>query len=1014
VGNIVYDNGQPRLFMGISATDLNRSLWILNSEASQSAAGLKVGRLSVTDDYVSADPPMMGVTIKGRLGIGVIAAAAPLHILAATEQARFGFNETSYASLTAQNNGTLEIGTTAATPTNANLVLKPGGAIILHPTPSAVTADILPNANYRVNLGTITNKLLTVHAAELWVETLVAADTMATIGGRVLVGPTTTLTRDLTAVATTVYIKHNQWSNGDVVYLQTGVTSGGTTSTIEFMQVTSVATTISAVRPNTEYSYTVTRNLDGTGANTWVQGDAVFNTGNTGNGFIDLYSLRGMKYITEAGTDPAQAQYGPTIAMNVRNSATFNDWSEHAALGNLRGLYGYATDTYGVGLGKYTTASGSSYITIDAANGYRIHNGPNVIGQWDAAGVVRLGTDAPGNPNVFLSSGQMHFRQGTTNKISLDTGGNLSVSTLLYVAAGGSFGIGATGWAAGSGAWSDIQGPGSTARVRIGNPTGQRMSFENGALTIVGEGGGITNINGANIQTGTIVADKISVLAAGNNLLYNSAFEAVPPTDGWTFGGSGSSIHAVYTDALPIHGHPTYPGYGRSYMVANGQNYANILSTKGIGYVAGSTHVVSVWMLSSGSAAPSNSYLRLRCHNSSGTYLGDANLIAVPGLNYAAPSFNVNSVGYGSWTRWGGKATPAQMPAGTTNFFVEFYPTYLQLDGTFYLSIYWTALMVTRGDVVSDWSPSVSELLPGTILATHINVANLAAIKVDTGSLNMSGFLTIGAAGGIYQGSGSPGAPSTGLKLWNEAGVGRIAGFNAGVEQWSGRTDGKLYAGAGNLKIDSGGITIHPSASFSSDRAYTFESPTGFIYGSLDCLYNETLFNRVTLSSEYPGNGFTETYIEANGGAGQSSSVYIAARGSGTAASIHVSKAGSGANSITITGPLTLNDGIVAQARQFPTLLNGWVNYGSGYAAASYWKDAFGVVHLEGLLAGGATGVGTGLFQLPVGYRPPARMLFSAGSTTMGRADVDSIGLVTFHSGSNSFFSIDGIHFRTT
>ena len=53
------------------------------------------------------------------------------------------------------------------------------------------------------------------------------------------------------------------------------------------------------------YTYTVVRNLDGSGGNTWYAGDAVFNTGTTNEGFIDLYSIDSVR----AGTTT-----GPTIA----------------------------------------------------------------------------------------------------------------------------------------------------------------------------------------------------------------------------------------------------------------------------------------------------------------------------------------------------------------------------------------------------------------------------------------------------------------------------------------------------------------------------------------------------------------------------------------------------------------------------------------------------------------------------------------------------------------------------
>jgi hypothetical protein len=136
------------------------------------------------------------------------------------------------------------------------MTIQPAGDVVLDPGGS----DVLPGTNYTVNLGAINKKYLTLWAAELWVETLVAQDTIATIGGRVLIGPTTTLTRDLAPADTQVYVKHNQMVSGDKVYMEAA-------GKVEFMNVTSAATTISTNPP--EYRYNVTRNLDGSGANQW-------------------------------------------------------------------------------------------------------------------------------------------------------------------------------------------------------------------------------------------------------------------------------------------------------------------------------------------------------------------------------------------------------------------------------------------------------------------------------------------------------------------------------------------------------------------------------------------------------------------------------------------------------------------------------------------------------------------------------------------------------------------------
>ena len=242
---------------------------------------------------------------------------------------------------------------------DGNTTLSPAGDLILDP----VGNDVLPGTGYDIDLGSLQKKYLTLHAAELWVETLVAQDTIATIGGRILVGPTTALTEDFGSGETTITVKHNQMASGDRIYMEAD-------GKVEFMSVDSAA------GGGGPYTYTVTRNLDGSGANDWYAGDAVFNTGAAGDGFIDLYSYSGVT----SGTT------GPTIVGNVRNSATYNDWSEHWAIGNLDGLYGYGSTTYGVGLGEYSATT--AFITIDSTNGYQVHADNRVVAQWKVDGDI--------------------------------------------------------------------------------------------------------------------------------------------------------------------------------------------------------------------------------------------------------------------------------------------------------------------------------------------------------------------------------------------------------------------------------------------------------------------------------------------------------------------------------------------------------------------------------------------------------------------------------------------------
>lgn len=93
------------------------------------------------------------------------------------------------------------------------------------------------------------------------------------------------------------------------------------------------------------------------------------------------------------------------------------------------------------------------------------------------------------------------------------------------------------------------------------------------------------------------------------------------------------------------------------------------------------------------------------------------------------------------------------------------------------------------------------------------------------------------------------------------------------------------------------------------------------------------------------------------------------------------------------------------------TYQNGWVDYHASYNSVGYYKDPFGVVHLRGIAKDGANG--TAIFTLPAGYRPNKEMIFAAASNSaFGYVDIATGGAVVA-TGGNTWFSLDGITFRT-
>jgi hypothetical protein len=370
----------------------------------------------------------------------------------------------------------------------------------------------MPNTGYTSDLGSLQTKWRSIHAAELWVETLVAQNTIATIGGRVLVAPTTTLVADLTAIATTIHVKHNQMASGDRVYMEAD-------GKVEFMSIDSAAGGSAG-----DYTYTVTRNLDGSGANAWYAGDAMLNTGTTGNGFIDLYSVSGV-----------MSGNGPTIVGNVRTGTTYNQIAPRWAAGNLNGLYGYSATTYGFAAGDST----ASWFSVDPTNGVRLNYGVNTPVSLGAAGLVlrdnagvlrahlastyfALYGDNTGT-YLSLSSSGLSIVSNSQTKVSVDNSGNATFAGTVNAGAGyfgtgstkvainadgldvGSAGRilgGMTAYNTGTGFWLGYSG---AYKLSIGHDDGNRLTWDGTDLTLVASA---VSIGSTGITLSTPTADN--------------------------------------------------------------------------------------------------------------------------------------------------------------------------------------------------------------------------------------------------------------------------------------------------------------------------------------------------------------------------------------------------------------------------------------------------------------------------------------------------------------------------
>lgn len=96
-----------------------------------------------------------------------------------------------------------------------------------------------------------------------------------------------------------------------------------------------------------------------------------------------------------------------------------------------------------------------------------------------------------------------------------------------------------------------------------------------------------------------------------------------------------------------------------------------------------------------------------------------------------------------------------------------------------------------------------------------------------------------------------------------------------------------------------------------------------------------------------------------------------------------------------------------------PTLNTGWENYNIAWETAAYYKDRFGFVHLRGMVAR-SSGTEITIFTLPSGSRPPLNITFPIiGANGAGRLTITGSGNVVYESGGTTWYSLNGVYFRT-
>jgi hypothetical protein len=303
---------------------------------------------------------------------------------------------------------------------------------------------VSPYAHWTYDLASDATRWRTLYAAELNVWQLVAKTVTASIGGEIWTAETTALTADVTAGATSIQVNDNNLASGDRIVLKS-------LTSIEWMAVTSAASGSAGA-----YVYSVTRDLDGTGANAWPKGAAVVNTGVAGEGLITQYAL---------SSSILTGSTGPAIAGVVRTGTTWSNTAVRWALGNLQGQFGYAAATWGAAFGDASAA----WLTIDATNGIRIGHGATTKIALDADGDALFAGEVRASAGYFGAAADV---------VAVDASG-------LDVGDSGRIKGGASSFTVGTGFWLGYDG--AAYKFRVGAaPNGERFEWDGANVGIYG------------------------------------------------------------------------------------------------------------------------------------------------------------------------------------------------------------------------------------------------------------------------------------------------------------------------------------------------------------------------------------------------------------------------------------------------------------------------------------------------------------------------------------------------
>lgn len=337
-------------------------------------------------------------------------------------------------------------------------------------------------------------------------------DVISAVGGQLLVSNADTLNADMSALdASTLTTKGTTtWAVNDMLYVR-AITASGIQE--EYLRVTNIGSAP---------VYTVTRDLAAAyGANSnpaWGKGTTIVKIG-TSDGAA-AYSGGWLRLLGEGTNSPYYSVFS-------RTGVGYNAYSERVRLGNLNGIGPFATNTYGIFIGNYSTGK---YLSYDDGTGNLNVNGYIASSKGAFGGDGSDGALSISSGTTTIDLGGAAYYTLNYTSVSITGTGVLTFSnphangTIIFIKSQGNVTITSTATAA-----IDASGMGAAGGA---STTDGNQGY--GTITISSKG-----LQGGDAPGGS--ADSVGALATAANLfLLNLAGRFIRVTPGGGGGGGGT------------------------------------------------------------------------------------------------------------------------------------------------------------------------------------------------------------------------------------------------------------------------------------------------------------------------------------------------------------------------------------------------------------------------------------------------------------------------------------------